>query len=1001
MKKIWEDPTQLHENILSPRAYFFSYTGLEDALSFQREKSMGFQSLGGEWRFRYFSHPGYCTDDMTAPGLDRSDWDTVKVPGVLELQGYGRMHYTDEGYPFPVVPYEVPSQNPTALYHRNFSVTLREGRRFILRFDGVETVYFLYINGRYCGFSKGSRLSAEFDVTAYLVDGENEVAVKVLKWADTTYIEDQDMWWTSGIFREVYLFELDSFSLRDMAVTTRRVEKGSFWELNYRLDFAGPPPEGGTVTVDLYDENKNRLMTEDLDNPEAGETLSGVVTMENPRLWNSETPNLYYLVVTLRDPDGIPLSHTPLRVGFREIEIRDGLMYLNGSYFQMHGVNRHDHDPFTGRTVTMDRVRRELELMKAHNINAVRTSHYPNDPRFYEICDETGMMLIAETDIESHGFMLIGKSDYAARDPLWEAAFLDRVTRHVEAQKNHPCILIWSLGNESGMGICFEKAFHRIKELDPLRPVHYEEDRDAAVVDIVSTMYSSPEAMDAFGRNPLGKPRIICEYGHAMGNGPGGLSDYQEIFDRHPSLQGHFVWEWIDHGIAARTEDGTLYYKYGGDFGDYPNNKNFCIDGLVFPDLTPSPGLVEYKQVICPVKIREKEGAYLIENRYNFLDLSHIDVNWEIIENGRLRESGEVNFDKALGPGEETFLDTGFLENIRKEGQADYHLTFTITQNRRVNGQEEGAEPGAFQFLLYRGYRLPKNAGIRAGADPVRVKESPFSLALSSAGTEAVFHTLEGRIVSLTKSGFELIDQPLALNFYRPLIDNHAVYSRQHWEGKYLDVMQEHVKKVGHRREGDDYVFTVHSLVAPPVFDFGFQCRYEYRMKPGGALEISLSGTPCGDFEPFLPKIGAVMGITKEFKKVEWFGRGPGESYSDSRAASLMGRYESDIPSLFTHYIYPQDNGNRMDCKEIIISGGGPPSVTVVSEEGLNFSIWPFSREKIDDAKHTVDLVEDDYYTLNLDYALTGLGSNSCGPLVAEKYRVGHRAFSYGFTIIL
>jgi evolved beta-galactosidase subunit alpha len=371
-----------------------------------------------------------------------------------------------------------------------------------------------------------------------------------------------------------------------------------------------------------------------------------------------------------------------------------------------------------------------------------------------------------------------------------------------------------------------------------------------------------------------------------------------------------------------------------------------------------------------------------------------------ITENGRIMEEGSSNFDRTLGPGEEALLDSGFLEDLRQGGPADYYLNLIITQNRRVNGRERGAELGKYQFPLHRGYLLPAHC-IRDGADQVRVEESSFSVTLFSAGVEAVFHTLEGRLVSLRKSGFELIVQPLALNFYRPLIDNHALYARQHWEGKYLNVMQEHVKTVEHRYDGDDYVFIVQTIVAPPVFDFGFRCRYEFRMKPGGRLKISLSGDPYGAFEPFLPKIGAVIGINKDLQSVEWLGRGPGESYSDSRAANLIGRYKTDIPSLFTPYIYPQDNGNRMDCKELILSGTGTPEVMILSEEGLNFSIWPFNGKKIDEAKHTVDLTEDDYYTLNLDYALTGLGSNSCGPLVSEKYRVGHQGFSYGFTIIM
>lgn len=997
MGKIWQDPEQLHRGILPPRAYFFTYPDRDAALSLDRTRSLGFRSLNGRWDFRFFEHPALCNGDA-------GEWESITVPGAVEYQGYGRLHYTDEGYPFPIYGYEVPTDNPTSLYRRTIRHRKTDGRRTILRFDGVETVYFLAVNGREVGFSKGSRLSAEFDLSAYLVDGENEITVKVLKWADSSYIEDQDMWWTSGIIRDVYCYETHARSIGDLAVTTCTVPGTPDWRLSVDVDVVGPIAADTVLHLEVVDSGGELKAARRIAVTPGDSTLPAAIDLAGPQEWTAETPDLYRLLAFFEDGSGDRWGYAALRFGFRELRISDGLLLLNGRYLQMRGVNRHDHDPHSGRTVSMERLRRELELMKAHNINAIRTAHYPNDPRFYEICDQIGFLVLAETDLEAHGFMWIDDADRASSDPRWTAAYVDRIERHIAAQKNHPSIIIWSLGNESGMGPCIEAAYRRAKELDPHRPVHYEQDTEASVVDIISTMYTPPETMDRLGRNAQGKPRIICEYAHAMGNGPGGLADYQAVFDRHPSIQGHFVWEWSDHGIASTSPDGHRYYRYGGDFGDYPHNANFCIDGLVRPDLQPSPGLLEYKQVICPVRVSGSvDDGFWITNHYHTLDLSHIEVVWELLRDGWAVGDGPARFAAGLGPGERGRLaPVGWSPDAVAPGSR-YDLTLRVRHARDANGLAAGSELGAFQFSITApvsgsGRPRPLSGARERHATPLGIQKIGHHLHVAHANDVWVFDVVRGRLERWERDGTNLIVRGPRFELYRPVIDNHATYATEHWKQRYLDVMQEHPKSTEWSTEHGDFILTADVIVAPPVYDFGFRCRYVFRICPAGRLDVALSGEPYGRFDGFLPKIGSSTLISTSYRYADWYGRGPHESYPDSHRSALVGRYHLAVADLFTNYIFPQDNGNRMECREIRLSGESVSPLRILSDQGVNFSLWPYTRMAIDKARHVTDLVPEPYLTLNLDHSLSGLGSASCGPLVAEPYRVEARPFRYGWS---
>ncbi|MDU4230734.1 MAG: glycoside hydrolase family 2 TIM barrel-domain containing protein, partial [Klebsiella grimontii] len=588
----WENLQLTHENRLPPRAYFFSYDSQTQARTFAREISSRFLSLSGQWNFRFFNNPLRVPEAFTSQYM--SDWGPITVPGMWQMEGHGQLQYTDEGFPFPIdVPY-VPTDNPTGAYQRIFTLSDGwQGQQTIIKFDGVETYFEVYVNGQYIGFSKGSRLTAEFDISRAVKTGDNLLCVRVMQWADSTYIEDQDMWWSAGIFRDVYLVGKNPLHVQDFTLRTDFNDDYIDATLSCQLVLENLNAQPGAATLEyalfdgekaLYEGTTQRLTVSEQLN------VDFAIDVRAPQQWSAENPYLYHLVMTLKNDVGEIIEVIPQRVGFRDIKVRNGLFYINNRYVMLHGVNRHDNDHLKGRAVGMDRVEKDLLLMKQHNINSVRTAHYPNDPRFYEMCDIYGLFVMAETDVESHGFANVGNLSAITDDPEWEHIYVERIVRHVHTQKNHPSIVIWSLGNESGYGCNIRAMYHAAKAIDDTRLVHYEEDRDAEMVDIISTMYTRVPLMNEFGEYPHAKPRIICEYAHAMGNGPGGLSEYQNVFYQHDSIQGHYVWEWCDHGIQATDDSGAVWYKFGGDYGDYPNNYNFCLDGLIFSDQTPGPG---------------------------------------------------------------------------------------------------------------------------------------------------------------------------------------------------------------------------------------------------------------------------------------------------------------------------------------------------------------------------------------------------------------------------
>ncbi len=996
----WENFQFLHENRMAPRAYFFSYDSLQRARTFQRALSSHFIALSGQWSFHYFTHPLLVPEAFYSQPM--REWGQITVPNMWQMEGHGTLQYTDEGFPFPIdVPF-VPTDNPTGAYQRTFTLDdAWNKKQTIIKFDGVETYFEVYVNGQYVGFSKGSRLAAEFDISRYVRCGDNLLSIRVMQWADSTYIEDQDMWWTAGIFRDVYLIGKEPVHVRDLTIRTDFADDYQNATLSCAVEIenlSGTQKEGFVLEYALY-ASGTLVAQHILKGLTVNESTKAniAINLENPRHWTAETPYLYQLFITLKDRNGNVLEVIPQRVGFRDIKVRDGLFYINNHYVMLHGVNRHDNDHLKGRAVGMDRVEKDLILMKQHNINSVRTAHYPNDPRFYELCDIYGLFVMAETDVETHGFANVGDLSRITDDPAWEPVFVDRMVRHVHAQKNHPSIIMWSLGNESGYGCNIRAMYHATKAIDDTRLIHYEEDRDAEVVDVISTMYTRAPLMNSFGEYPHPKPRIICEYAHAMGNGPGGLAEYQNVFYQHDAIQGHYVWEWCDHGILAKDERGRPFYQYGGDFGDYPNNYNFCMDGLIYPDQTPGPGLKEYKQVIAPVKIRALDaplGQFLVENKLWFTNLDDYTITAEI------RAEGET---LATLPLQLKNLSANSVREIQLDlpelDEREAFVNFTVRKNSATIYSPANHEIAAYQFQLKENTAQPEKFTNR-NTLPLQLAESRLEYHITGQNFTLTFSKVNGKLTSWVANGEEIIASAPELNFFKPMIDNHKQEYQGLWEPAHLQIMQEHFRAITVESADGNIEISVASIIAPPVFDFGMRCLYRYQITAAGQLNVELSGERYGEYPHVIPAIGLAMGINNGFGQVDYYGRGPEENYQDSQQANLIDIYQTTVADMFENYPFPQNNGNRQHVRWVSLTNPHGTGLLVKPQQAINFSAWYYSRQNLHEAQHTNELKESGFITLNLDHQVMGLGSNSWGSEVLDSYRVYMAPFRYGFTLM-
>jgi beta-galactosidase/beta-glucuronidase len=991
----WQDPAVTHRNRENPRPLLIPYVDDVTAIAGDRTRSPWYRSLNGVWRFHYAELTGEVPADAHLPGIDDTAWDDLPVPAVWQLHGYGIIQYTNINYPFPTDPPYVPD-HPVGCYRHSFTVPAAwAGRRIRLTFDGVCSAFTVWVNGQEAGFSKGSHVPAEFDVTDLLQPGENSLAVQVHQWSDASYLEDQDMWRFNGIFRDVWLAALPETHIHD--VEARGVLADDMRSASLEVSVTVRGKDETSLEATLLDPDGAEVVTTTLGGD--GGAYQESISVDAPRLWSSETPNCYTLLVRHRDPDGAVIEVQRQTLGFRTIEIRDQQLWVNGVSIKIQGVNRHDDHPDFGYAVSYDAMERDVVLMKQHNVNTVRTSHYPNDSRFYELCNRHGLFVIDENDLECHGFVAVGAPSEISDDPAWEAAYLDRFQRMVERDKNHPAVIIWSLGNESGYGRNQEAMTAWVKDRDPSRPVHFEAffyrgyDRvDAS--DMVSVMYPSVPELIEQGERDHPKPFFMCEYAHAMGNGPGSLKEYWEAIRSMPRLIGGCVWEWSDHGIRQFTSDGVEWFAYGGDFGEYPHDGKFCIDGLTSPDREPHPSLIELKKVYEPIAfelVDAATGTVRLTNRRYFATLDDLALRWELSVAGQVRGSGRLDA-ADLGPGESREILVPEIADASAGSDVWLDLTATLA------GPASWAPAGHQVALCQVQIAAPIGAAIpERPAGALTVEDAGGAIVVSTEDRLVTIDRALGTISSWRVNGQDLIAAGPELDLFRAPTDNDK-YMLEAWEKARLAHLETSVRSLEIVEQSETQVtIQVRSILGPPVLRPAYRVETRFTIDGSGDVAVTSDATPEAWLTALetLPRIGLTMHLPGTFGQVTWRGLGPHENYPDRQEAATYGTWARTVEEMAVPYIAPQETGNR----------GGARWVAVTPEHGHGLLAWtdgemaikalPWTAHELDRAQHTYELLPGPTTVLSLDHRVAGLGSSICGPKPLEQYLVPAEPISF------
>lgn len=1001
--KTWENHQIDGINRMPARAHFLTFPSKEKALLNNNRYTHAFKNLNGVWKFMFLDAPEYSPEGFFNSDFDVTKMDDITVPGNWQLQGYGKMHYSDLWYNFPINPPYVPTENPTGIYKRTFFVeeSYRD-KKIIIRFCGVDSAYHLWINGKEVGYSKVARNESEFDITDLIrVGEENDVTVRVYQWSDGTYLEDQDMWWESGIFRDVELIGVPKDGINDYKVIADLDDE--YKNGIFKVEAFLRTTKEVNVTFELVDAGENTVFTKTVVAKDGKACIDEVIADVNH--WTAETPYLYKLFMTVED-DGQIIEVIPQNVGFRNIRLNGETFLVNGVAIKFKGVNRHDYSPQNGRVVSREEIEKDIILMKQFNINAIRTSHYPNSYYLYDLCDEYGMYLIAETDLECHGFELTGDYKWITDDPSWELAYVSRMTRMIERDKNHPAIIFWSLGNESAFGCNFRKMTDVAHEMDPTRLVHYEGDFDVESADVYSTMYTwienpkKPYLMkDIIEKSK--KPHIHCEYCHAMGNGPGNLKDYQDLVYAHDKLQGGFVWEWFDHGIESFTESGEKYYRYGGDFGDDPSNKDFCIDGLIMPDRTPSPGLYEYKKVIEPITttaVDIQKGIINLLSRYDFANLDRFNLVYKVMEDDVILQTGFMAVPSIEARANKDITLPYDLSAIKAKPGAHYYVNISYQLREDTSYASSGHELATAQFELplYKEGIVVRPEGI------LNVEKEHTTLHVKGANFSLDFNLVNGNLMNIVRDGMQVLSKGPRLTLWRAPISNDMEIIDKLKKVYFLHLEHEVVMNIDYHMEGNILKVEVDTINSTTNSAWHFKTKYVYTVCPSGDILIDVEGTPSGrvDLAPdMLPRIGVSMHLDKSMEHVRYFGMGPGENYADSKEAAQMGLYANTVDGLFTNYVIPQENGNHMGCKWVSMTNDRGMGLLASTEGDFNFSASWYEDKDLDDAKHTCDLVKRDYIVFNVDYKQNALGTNSCGQWQLDKYRAKFEDFKLSFRL--
>ncbi len=1034
----WEDPSVFGINKLPAHAAQISFSSEEEALEGNISNSSRYKSLNGSWKFKFADNPDDAPTDFYKKNYKSGGWDEIDVPANWERRGYGNAIYTNITYPFvppsqkplrdenrgnrfditehPEIPHEL---NDVGCYLKEFEIPQTWSEmQVIIHFGGVSSAFYLWMNGEFVGYSQGSRLPAEFNITEYLNPGKNTVAVKVYRWCDGSYLEDQDHWKLSGIHRNVYLKAEPNIYIKDYFVQTDLDEKYENAVLNIRPKIGyldSTDLSEWVLEGELYDNAGNKILDStmsvsvfDIINekyPQRGRVSFGFMSqrIKNPKKWTAETPNLYTLTLALKDDSGKTVDARSCKIGFREVEISEGQLFVNGKSIKLKGVNRHEHNQIEGKVVSYKSMLKDIELLKKFNFNAVRTSHYPNDPVWYELCDKYGIYLIDETNIETHDV-----GGLITNDPSYANAMLDRAIRMLERDKNHPSILFWSLGNESGSGPNHAAMAGWMHEYDNTRPIHYEgaavDPSDAAFVDVRSRMYYKAKDLLELVNDPRdNRPLMLCEYVHSMGNSTGNLKEYWDVINSHPRLIGGFIWDWTDQGLLEEDSAGNKNWAYGGDYGEYYHDGNFCMNGILNPDQTPQPAMWECKKVMQPVRITSASPireSVTIENLYNFTNLNVLQGKWSVSENGNVIQEGKLDPLDIL-PGNSKTIEIPYSKPELKPG-SEYFLTISLQTIDSTDLVPSGYEVAWEQFQL--NYQIPKSARLDLKSIPeIGYTESDSKITIVGKDFTAAIDKKTGLLGSYTIGETELLSSPLAPNFWRPMTDNDL---RSHptapptaqivWKnaGKSLSVKSISIKQPVNQKLEIEIKSNLDTL--------NVQYFLKYTIYGSGEIEITASLHPNQDL-PDLVKFGMQTSVPKSYSQITWFGRGPHENYSDRKQGAAVGLYSFPVQEQVFNYARPQENGNKTDVRWIALTNDVGDGLLVVGMPYLSTSIWPWSQETLDKASHLNELIEEESLTLNIDYKQMGLGGDDTWSAQSQplpEYRLPARDYSYSFRLV-
>jgi beta-galactosidase len=1024
-KERWEkqdlhsDHTVFGVNKLAPHASFLAYETETLAEQNLPENSQRYISLNGVWKFDWTRSPRNRVKDFYKPGLDDSDWGTIPVPANWEVEGYGHPIYLDERYPFSTTWPDAPEDyNPVGTYRHRFTIPEAwSGQQIILHFAGAKSAMYLYINGQFTGYSQGSKTPAEFDISAFLRPGENLLAIQMYRWSDASYLESQDMLRMSGIEREVYLYAKPRVSIADFQVHAgldTSYHDGQF-KLQCALENRAETEAERQFYVRLT--RGERVLFEDLQSleipPGAIGGISSECLLKEVEAWSAETPHLYALQLQLIDPANPDNNQfVQKQIGFRSVEIKEDLLQVNGKVITLRGVNRHETDPFTGNVISRASMEKDMALMKQNNINAVRTSHYPNHPYWLELCDRYGLYVVGEANIESHPLAL-HESTQLGNEMSWLPAHRDRVERMYYRDRNHPSIIIWSLGNEAGEGEVFRSLYKWLKQVDPSRPVQYEPAGHEDYTDIFCPMYPRPETLEEYGASNPAKPAIMIEYAHAMGNSVGNLQDYWDIIDRYPSLQGGFIWDWVDQALEYKDEQGRPYLAYGHDYHPgLPTDGNFLNNGLVDPYRNPHPHLFEVKKVYQPVGFQWNPERQVLQltSKYVFAPVEGLSLHWVLLENGQEHSQGKIKGFR-IEPGDREDIPITLLAF---EKEKEYILRVKLLTELSAGLLEKGHELAFEQFILQE--YTPPSLSI-SGTASLQLEILEGQISITNDQTRLILDSLSGEIIYWSHGGELITDQPIRPNFWRPPTDNDLGNGMHVWAATWKDATEKARPR----------------MTVPPVLStdgVSYVLEYELPGKiaclkitctlaTGGALGINYSFSPMQDSLPNIPRLGMFLTLPDSFRETSWYGRGPHETYWDRKSSGKIGIYHGQVNEQFHRYSRPQETGNKTDLRWMSVSSSTLQlSVYPADNQLLNGSVWPFNTAELDyvegkygaqsasglvpvSSRHGADINIGTTVQWNIDHLQMGIGGdNSWGRPVHREYTIPPGAYNYSFVLI-